>query len=174
MDGLIALLRISSRAYLHQALPLELTIRNLHLSRSANPVISLEQDASDSFVVAGPRSGRLPVLLPGTEQKITWQLIPIECGPAVRLPKIRLTNRRPADSNEKGHMGPSLESETEGEEVRIVDVRWDGKNSEGTKGAPPSRSDIDASSLRPRGVVDGEYGRQENLGTVLVLPHNMV
>ncbi|CAL1711378.1 unnamed protein product [Somion occarium] len=88
-DGLIALLNVPNTAKLHQTIPLQLTIRNGHPTKSANIILQLEPDAvTDGFVVAGIRNGRLPILLPGGEEIIKWNLIPIECG-WVKVPKIK-------------------------------------------------------------------------------------
>lgn len=73
-------------------------------------------DSADGFVVAGLRNGRIPLLLPGAEEVVLWKLVPIECG-HVRLPRIRVVDRRKSAPNAE-----------DGEEaVRVVDVRWDGR-----------------------------------------------
>ena len=47
------------------------------------------------FVVAGLRSGRIPILLPGAEETVTWRLIPVECG-HVSVPRMRIMDKRRA------------------------------------------------------------------------------
>ncbi|PIL33423.1 hypothetical protein GSI_04045 [Ganoderma sinense ZZ0214-1] len=122
-DGLVALLDAPTTARLHAAIPLRLTIRNRHPTRSANVTVQLEPEASEAFVVAGLRHGRMPILLPGAEESVTWNLIPVECG-LVRVPNIKVLDRRSAVqvAQQQGEQG-----QPEGEEVRIVDVRWEAR-----------------------------------------------
>lgn len=154
-DGLIALLRICPMAELHKPLPLELIIRNLHPNRTATPSIVLELEPTDSFVVAGLRSGRLPTLLPGAETRLVWQLIPLECGPAVALPKIRVVDKRNFAAAGDGTAGPSVDPEADGEEVRIVDVRWDVRWSDGTEALHSPRAATNFSRSASRGDAEG-------------------
>ncbi|OBZ70000.1 Trafficking protein particle complex subunit 11 [Grifola frondosa] len=126
MDGLVALLDTPTTARLHVPIPLRLTVRNRQPSRSANITVHLEPDNSDAFVLAGLRSGRLPILLPGAEETITWNMIPIECG-LVNVPRIKVVDRRKAIAYPQGAAGQQEQTETEGDVVKIVDVRWDGR-----------------------------------------------
>lgn len=149
-DGLIALLTVPPTAKLHVPITMSLKIRNLHPSRSANVTVQLELDAIDSFVVSGLRSGRIPIILPGGEEHLTWRLIPVECG-FVRVPKIKVVDRRT-----KG-----LGEDVDGEHVKVVDVRWDRRDA-GRDGDDASvvRRSIDSEQITPR----------EGVTTVLVLP----
>ncbi|KZT72294.1 hypothetical protein DAEQUDRAFT_722961 [Daedalea quercina L-15889] len=113
-DGLIALLDVPPTAKLHMPFTLRLTVRNRQPARAANAVVHLETDNSDPFVLAGLRSGRLPILLPGAEEMLLWKLIPIECG-LVRIPRIRVSDRRTDPGSE----------ESQERSVRIVDMRVD-------------------------------------------------
>ncbi|KAG5645413.1 hypothetical protein DXG03_006237 [Asterophora parasitica] len=149
IEGLLALLSVPPVAALHAPIPLTLTVRNYHPSRSANVVVQLELDASESFVVAGLRSGRLPILMPGEEEKLTWNLIPIECG-HVRIPRVKVTDRRPIFT---GGTEPTSEMVQKGELVKIVDVRLDQR---------PAHT-----GAANTGNPDTQDGA---LGTVLVLP----
>ncbi|KAI0365604.1 hypothetical protein BV20DRAFT_1056347 [Pilatotrama ljubarskyi] len=143
-DGLIALLDAPTIAHLHTPIPLRLTIRNRHPTRTATPTVQLEPDPADAFVVAGLRHGRMPVLLPGQEESVTWNLIAVECG-LVRVPRVKVLDRRSAVQvagaqsaagagvaqqgvgvGVGGGVG-ATEGQTEGEEVEVVDVRWDGR-----------------------------------------------
>ncbi|PFH52170.1 hypothetical protein AMATHDRAFT_74451 [Amanita thiersii Skay4041] len=117
-DGLIALLKLPPVATLHVPIPMVLLIRNLHKHRSANITVHLETDGQDAFIVAGLRNGRIPILLPGSEEKIVWQLVPVECG-YVKVPRIRVVDRRRTLPQTSGG-----EAQGEGELVRVVDVRW--------------------------------------------------
>ncbi|PBK82765.1 hypothetical protein ARMGADRAFT_684202 [Armillaria gallica] len=152
-DGLIGLLQISPVARLHEGLPLILTIRNNHPTRSASCTVHVEPDPSDGFVVAGLRSGRLPILLPGAEEKILWNLIPVECG-YVKLPKIRVVDHRKSNTN----VG---EGEVEGQAVKIVDVRLDRR-----KESVIAESN-ETEATRPTNL---ESDSEEVWGAVLVLP----
>ncbi|EJD08009.1 uncharacterized protein FOMMEDRAFT_138064 [Fomitiporia mediterranea MF3/22] len=133
-DGLVALLNAPPLVHLHQPFLLELIIRNHHPTRSACPILSLELEPSESFVAAGIRNGKLPTLIPGAEEKIIWQLIPLECGPAVPLPKIKVTDRRrTVEVPESGaERPPQQELPSAGDEIRIVDVKWDRRISDGS------------------------------------------
>ncbi|KAJ7496837.1 Gryzun, putative trafficking through golgi-domain-containing protein [Mycena latifolia] len=152
IDGVIALLDAPPTAKLHVPLSLTITIRNRHPSRSANVTIQLEPDPSDGFVVAGLRSGRVPILLPGGEERFTWRLIPIECG-HLSIPRIKIVDKRRAIASAQGLRDPGADVETEGEVVKIVDVRLDGTR--GRKAA---------------GRVSVESVEDGRLGSVLVLP----
>lgn len=100
---------------------MRLTVRNLRQTGAANVVVQVDFDPSDGFVLAGLRSGRIPILIPGGEEVLTWNLVPIECGYA-KVPKIRVTDRRvPAGA------GAEAQTEHEGEAIAVVDVRWDGR-----------------------------------------------
>ncbi|KAI9568859.1 Gryzun, putative trafficking through golgi-domain-containing protein [Boletus coccyginus] len=140
-DMLIALLTVPATAKLHTPIPIHLTVRNRHGSRSAVVSVALDPQPSDGFVVAGLRSGRLPLVLPGAEERVTWNVIPIECG-YVKVPRVRVVDHRRSDAGEEGAAG---EREGEGQAMRVVDVRFE----------------------RWRG--EGEGG-QADVGTILVLP----
>ncbi|KAJ7647712.1 Gryzun, putative trafficking through golgi-domain-containing protein [Roridomyces roridus] len=122
LDDVIALLDVPPTAKLHVPISLVITIRNRHPSRSANVTIQLEPDPADGFVVAGMRSGRSPILLPRAEQKVTWRLIPVDCG-YIKVPRVKIVDKRRAISNAQGQREPNADVETEGDVVRIIDVR---------------------------------------------------
>ncbi|KAF8633400.1 hypothetical protein AX17_004571 [Amanita inopinata Kibby_2008] len=147
-DGLIALLDVPSVATLHDPIAMVLRIRNYHRTRSANITVHLETDAQDSFVVAGLRNGRVPVLFPGAEEKVIWQLIPIECG-YVKIPRLRVVDRRRTLPHASGGEGQS-----EGEIVRVVDVRVDQRRV----------------SVGPVGEVSVEEQNTDDAPLILVLP----
>ncbi|KAG1737900.1 Gryzun, putative trafficking through golgi-domain-containing protein [Suillus paluster] len=123
-DGLIALLDLPSAATLHVSTPIHLTVRNRHPSRSANVTVTLDLDPSDAFIVAGLRNGRLPILLPGSEERLSWNLIPIECG-HVKIPHIKVMDVRRAVQPSHGAGVPSTEVDVEGEAIKVVDLRAD-------------------------------------------------
>ncbi|KAF9268549.1 hypothetical protein L218DRAFT_852654 [Marasmius fiardii PR-910] len=126
IDGLIALLDPPTVAKLHQPIAMSLRIRNHHPTRSANVTVHLDPDPLDGFIMTGLRNGRVPVLLPGGEEKLTWKLVPVECG-YVQLPKIRVVDRRKAIASAQGLGGPGTDVELEGVPVKIVDVRTEQK-----------------------------------------------
>ncbi|KAH7883282.1 Gryzun, putative trafficking through golgi-domain-containing protein [Phlebopus sp. FC_14] len=151
-DGLVALLTVPSTAKLHVPTPMHLSVRNLHSSRSAVVSVSLDPHALDGFVVAGLRSGRLPLILPGAEEKLTWNLVPIECG-LVRVPTVKVVDYRgvplPADDM------PSAGVEHEGGEVvKVVDTRFGGRKGGILEGDQKVDKDEDGQAM----------------GTILVLP----
>lgn len=147
-DGLIALLHVAPVARLHEPLPLTVVVRNNHPTRTANVAVHVEFDSTDAFVIAGLRNGRLPLLLPGGEEKVLWNLIPIECG-HVSLPKIKVINRRQANP----------ESDGEAEVVRIIDVRLDvSRQEEGEEQEAGSE------------VMPEHSASKDIIGTILVTP----
>ncbi|KAG9221235.1 hypothetical protein CCMSSC00406_0008930 [Pleurotus cornucopiae] len=148
-EELIALMSAPPTGQLHTPVPVTLSIRNNHPTRSANIFVQLEPDPSDGFVVAGARSARLPILMPGSEEKITWKLIPLECG-YVKIPRIKVTDRRKAIASAQGIGGPNAEIETEGEIIKIINVALDRRGEQGvedpqaraSRGADPARDGI--------------------------------
>ncbi|KAG1830148.1 Gryzun, putative trafficking through golgi-domain-containing protein [Suillus variegatus] len=152
-DELIALLDAPSFARLHVPTTIYLTVRNRHSSRSANVTVALDLDPSDAFVVAGLRNGRLPILLPGSEEKLSWNLIPIECG-HVKIPRIKVMNVRRATLPSQGVGVPNTEDDLEGEAVKVVDVR------------------ADRNTARVQSADDGTVAipQQDGSSTILVLP----
>ncbi|KAJ6497565.1 Gryzun, putative trafficking through golgi-domain-containing protein [Mycena sanguinolenta] len=154
VDEVIALLDVPPTARLHVPTSLTVTIRNRHPSRSANVTIQLEPDPSDGFVVAGLRSGRVPIMLPGGEEKITWRLIPIDCG-YVKVPRMKIVDKRRAIAGAQGLRESNAEEETEGDMVKIVNVRLDRAKER---------------KLAGRVSVESVEGGDAPLDTVLVLP----
>ncbi|KAF8146870.1 Gryzun, putative trafficking through golgi-domain-containing protein [Mycena galopus ATCC 62051] len=152
IDELIALLDVPPTAKLHVPISLTVTIRNRHPSRSANVTIQLEPDPSDGFVVAGLRSGRVPIMLPGGEEKITWRLIPIDCG-YVQVPRMKIVDKRRVIASAQGLREPNAEAETEGDLVKIVNVRLDR-----------------AKERKLAGRISVDFVEDARLDTVLVLP----
>ena len=132
-DDLIALLEIPPTGKLHVPMMMKLTTRNNHPSRTAVVTVHLEPDASDGFVVAGLRSGRIPMLLPETDATLYWKLIPVECG-FVKIPKLKVIDRRRAivpPGQDPVIPPPEPGSDGEGDIVKLVDVRWDGRSEGG-------------------------------------------
>ena len=152
VDELIALLEVPPTAKLHIPVELHLIVRNRHRSRAANLTVHLETDSLDGFVVAGLRNGRMPILLPGSEERVTWKLIPVDCG-FVKVPRVRIVNRRKSGAT-------AAEAETEGMPVQIVDVRWDDRSESGEEGP---RASLNLS-------VDGGVSRLGSEPSILVLP----
>ena len=105
----------------------------------------------DGFVVSGLRNGRVPVLLPGSEEKLIWNILPIECG-YVKVPRIKVMDRRKAISTSQG-TEPDANSDTfDGDLIKVIDLRRDAV--EGSDFVN-NRSSID---------------EREGLATILVLP----
>lgn len=96
------------------------------ISVALDPQPQPQTASSDGFVVAGLRRGRLPLVLPGGEARVTWNVIPIECG-YVQVPRVRVVDHRTGEGGEQG-------AEGEGEVVRVVDVRYERWGGEGEDG----------------------------------------
>lgn len=140
LNGTTALLNTPPLAHLHQPFTLELLIRNQHPTRTVFPKVHLELSASESFVVAGIRSGRLAALIPGAEDKIVWQLIPLECGPAVPLPLIKLTDsRRTQEIADSQAMDVPLEASAD--VIRIIPLHLDKRLEDGSDTTLPLGAD---------------------------------
>ncbi|KAH9072843.1 Gryzun, putative trafficking through golgi-domain-containing protein [Lactarius deliciosus] len=118
--GIVALLELPPSAKLHEPIHAHLTIRNHHPTRTASLTVQLEPDAADAFLVAGQRNARVPTLLPGAEVQLAWSLVPIECG-FVRVPKIRVTDKRKAGSASPTEQPPVIEDE--GVPVPVIALR---------------------------------------------------
>ena len=101
---------------------MQLTVRNRNTARSAIITVALDPNPLDGFVVAGLRSGRLPVILPDAEETITWNLIPIECG-LVKVPRVRIVDHRKAPPASDDVFGVS--ADTDGEPVPVIDTRFE-------------------------------------------------
>lgn len=127
-DTLVALFDMPATAKLHVPVPLTVFIRNYHPTRSANVIVQLEPDVSDGFVLTGLRSGHIPIILPGAEEKLQWTLIPLECG-YLDIPKIRiLDKRRTVPAPPAGEEVP--QDGNAGEPVRVIDLRRDQRRKE--------------------------------------------
>ncbi|THH12527.1 hypothetical protein EW146_g7608 [Bondarzewia mesenterica] len=166
-DGLIALLDLPSTAKLHVPFHAYLTIRNRHPSLTATVSVQLETETSDAFLVAGLRSGRVPILLPGAEERLAWTLVPVECG-FVHVPKIVVVDKRKAAAAAvEGDIAPAM-PESEGDIVKIVDVRREARGEDGTTrdAGKKTFSPAYAEGLQPSlGVT-----KQDDIGSILVLP----
>jgi trafficking protein particle complex subunit 11 len=121
--GLTILIDPPATASLHIPFTLDVKVRNNDPHRSADLNFALEP--AEGFVTAGFRNGALPLLLPGTEEFLSFNLVPISIG-NVKLPifKIQQTlKEEPA--------APRSESETNArtsavvDTVPVVDKRWD-------------------------------------------------
>lgn len=149
--GLTAILRAPPVAYLHTPLPLELVVRNGHPTRSALVSVMLDtavsnDGSSEGFVVSGIRNAKIPLLLPGKEERVQWRLLPVLCGDEVMLPRIRVVNTRNAKKVEEESEGqPTASSEP----VPIV-FEWsrgkgrrrDGDGDQGDESAvPPAQAE---------------------------------
>ena len=157
MDTILALLDVPPEGTLHVPMLLTLTLRNYHPTRSASIVVQLEPDSMDGFVVSGLRNGRVPVLLPGSEEKLIWNIIPIECG-FVKVPRIKVTDRRKAIPGSQGtnEIGANVDTFA-GDLIKVVNIR---------RGVRQDDSQIGGSDSVNQSIIDG----QEVSATVLVLP----
>lgn len=127
------------------------------------PTPSVNNTEGLNFVASGIRKGRLSALIPGAEETIMWSLVPLECGEAVKLPKLRVVDRRKSVESGNGISGTSSDHGAVGhheagngsnnnptnpndsnlalagvgagdlgDDVRVIDVRWDQRNGTGT------------------------------------------
>jgi len=155
VDNIVALLDVPPQGTLHVPMSLTLTIRNYHPTRSANIVVQLDPDSLDGFVVSGLRTGRVPVLLPGSEEKLIWNILPIECG-YVKVPKIKVVDKRKAISSSQGTSEPGANTDTfVGDVIKVIDSRHEIRQDDSHVEGGDAQSFVD------------EQGR---LGTILVLP----
>ncbi|KIY69509.1 hypothetical protein CYLTODRAFT_372663 [Cylindrobasidium torrendii FP15055 ss-10] len=122
LDGLVALLDVAPIARLHQEFPVTLTVRNNHPTRTASVRVYVDPSPDDGFIVAGMRAGRVPMLLPESEETIRWNLIPIECGKIV-LPRMRVLDLRKSAPSAEHPEG----TEQVGVNVKIIDARTEVK-----------------------------------------------
>ena len=150
VDNIVALLDVPPQGTLHVPMILTLTIRNYHPTRSANIVVQLEPDPMDGFVVSGLRNGRIPVLLPGSEEKLFWNIIPIECG-FVKVPRIKVTDRRKIIPGSQGtnEIGASVDTFA-GDLIKVVNigrrVRQDDSLIEGSDSVKQSSTEEEVSA----------------------------
>jgi len=68
--------------------------------------------------------------IPGVEERLTWNVIPIECG-YVRMPRVRVVDHR---RSEKGEEGAAGERQGEGQAVRVMDARFERRGEGGIRG----------------------------------------
>jgi hypothetical protein len=160
IDKLIALLSVPPSAKLHVPIMIQLLIRNNPLSQTASVKVQLETEPSDGFVVVGLRSGHVPLLLPGSEEKQTWKLIPVECG-HVKVPRVKVFVRwkMSADGAEDANA-----EEEEREVVELVNVMW-AWSRESLESSRVAEGD---SRQELRHAADFE--QRESSSTILVLP----
>jgi len=75
------------------------------------------------------------MLLPETDATLYWKLIPVECG-FVKVPKLKVIDRRKAialPGQDPIIPPPEPGSDGEGDIVKLVDVRWDGRSEGGNE-----------------------------------------
>ncbi|KAJ3863828.1 hypothetical protein EV359DRAFT_64503 [Lentinula novae-zelandiae] len=140
--------------------------------------------SGSAFVIAGLRAGRVPLLLAGTEERMVWMLIPIECG-YVRLPKVQVLDRRKAALGTAGMLGAgSIGSSSNARSESIVavagnvidNVDKNGSNAEGGREVRvvDIRSEYRAERTKRQVGTDlvrtEEGDDQGRIETVLVLP----
>ena len=111
---------------LHTPFTLDVKVRNNDPHRSADLSYALEP--AEGFVTAGFRAGALPLLLPGTEEFISFNLIPISVG-NIKLPvfKVQQLSKEAAGSEleQSGKAGIIVDV------VPVVDKRWDSLDTSG-------------------------------------------
>ena len=121
--GLTIVVDPPAQVMLHQAFTLSVIVRNNDPLRSADLTFTLEP--SEGFVVAGLRSGVLPLLLPGTENAVSFSLTAITTG-VVKLPVFkvqRLVAEEPSNSH-RSESELAIRTGVASEVVPVVDKRW--------------------------------------------------
>lgn len=127
--------------------------------------VQVEPDATaDAFLVAGLRSGRVPILMPGAEENLTWTFIPVECG-FVRIPKILITDKRALEPVSEDAPKPVGQDEI-GRAVRILDTRREWRDMDGREGGYGATTELEE-------ILGGKVpddGGMSDIGPILVLP----
>ena len=154
---------VLSSAKLHVPIQVQLTVRNHHPTRTACISVLLESDASDSFLIAGLRNGRVPALLPGAEERLLLTLIPIECG-FVKIPGIKVFDKRKAESVSPDV--PSQSVEHEGELVPTIDIRYEKRGGEDVAGSSGGEKGAEGKE----GLASVPAAEASVIGPILVLP----
>ncbi|GJJ08598.1 hypothetical protein Clacol_002817 [Clathrus columnatus] len=100
-DSVHAVLELPATGILHVPFIAILRILNQHPWKTFDGYFQLEP--SDHFVVSGLRSGALPLVVGGCEERIPFKLIPVSCG-IIQLPAFQITDRRkgPAAREQEG------------------------------------------------------------------------
>jgi hypothetical protein len=120
--GLTVIIDPPAVVKLHVPFPLSLKIRNNDSHRSADLAFALEP--TDGFVAAGFRSGALPLLLPGTEDTLSFNLIPLISG-LIKLPTFRVHRTMKIEPTSPGQSEDgSIRGAPLGDAVPVVDERW--------------------------------------------------
>lgn len=126
---------------------------------------STSNQLATGFVVAGLRAGRVPLLLAGSEERLVWMLIPVECG-YVQLPRVRVLNRRRAPpGTAKALGGGGVVGSVGGDETGADENAREDKDAGDAEGREIKVVDVRTVSRKESG---GDEDRQ--IGSVLVLP----
>jgi trafficking protein particle complex subunit 11 len=161
--GVFALLHVPPTAYLHEPFTLRLEIRNRHPTRTADITVQLEAvdtGSGSACIVAGPKSAHLGVMLPGVQEAVFWNVVPLECG-WVKVPGVRVVDKRkgPRLSGDAG----SGEGSVIVEElvVKVVEAKWERRTKETDQGAHSEEVGESVKTLVPE---------IDHVSTILVLP----
>lgn len=118
--GLTVFIEPPASTKLHTSFTLDVRVRNNDPHRSADLNYVLEP--AEGFVIAGFRAGTLPLLLPGTEESLSFNLIPINAG-HIKLPVFKiqqiLKEEPVSDPEAAGRTGAIVDI------IPVVDKRWD-------------------------------------------------
>ncbi|KAG8758578.1 hypothetical protein FRC14_007889 [Serendipita sp. 396] len=118
--GLSVIVNPPATAKLHSPFTLSIKIRNSDPLLSADLSFSLEP--TDAFVIAGMRAGRLPLILPDTEEALSFNLIPTIVG-VVKLPLFKVQRVEVEDSS-RSETVEQTRSSSSTEIVPTIDERW--------------------------------------------------
>ncbi|KAG9036541.1 hypothetical protein FRB95_008596 [Tulasnella sp. JGI-2019a] len=128
-DHIIGIVSVLPSARLHQPFTLVLRIQNRSFSRTADLI--LQTEASDAFVAAGPKSSRLPTLLPTSSVDIRFNLVPLMCG-SRRLPTFKVFDRRRSGPPPAPTLGDASADTVVLERVQVIDEHMDARSEDGT------------------------------------------
>jgi len=126
--GLTVLIDPPATTKLHKLFTLDVRIRNNDPHRSADLSFTLEP--AEGFVTAGLRSGVLPLLLPGTEEYLSFNLVPVSVG-NVKLPLFKLQQASKEESAPRSEFEANARVTSNADIVPVVDKRWDSVDTSG-------------------------------------------
>jgi hypothetical protein len=161
--GILALLHVPPMAYLHEPFTLRLEVRNRHPTRTANVAVQLEAVDAGSVsgcIVAGPKNAHVGVMLPGVQESVFWQVVPLDCG-WVKVPKVKVVDKRKgprmsgdAGLGEGGEIGEELV-------VKVAEAKWERRMVESDQGVHGEEVGESVKTLVPE---------SDHVSTILVLP----
>lgn len=112
-------------------------------------------ESSEAFVVSGPKSCRLPALLPGSSTDIRFHVVALSCGlcrlPTFKVLERRLTSVRQPTTPTGGNQDDAIALEP----IQVLHDQVDSRDEDGTDLLllSPSTDDPNQVEHRPEGVM---------------------